>query len=163
MIDSKSATTFDKATYPAELGKCWHVAMTTYPKNKKGSKDAEPIDEDMEVSVVVRDAEENKKEAKIVLGEDQVKLSPDGSKVRVELNGKAVDLSEKRSYRQKNNEGDLDFEITQRADGSIRLSSLKHDVEATYDGERIQIEVRVPPLPVPTMSRHQLVDRLTLI
>nr|AAC32024.1 vitellogenin [Pimpla nipponica] len=139
VLDSHSATTFDESTYPINLGKCWHVVMTTFPKTNKNSGSAEPIDEDMALSILVRDAGDKKKDIKVTLGDKELQFSHADSKNKVTLDGKKVDLSEKRSYRHKNGK-DIDFEVLQRPDGTLGLVSSKYDIDAWYDGQRVQIK-----------------------
>lgn len=139
MLDITKAETFDGRIFPLKLGKCWHVAMTTYPKeNSDNPNKLVSIPEDMMVSLLTREVE-NGKEVKVILGNDEVLLSPSGSSPKVTVNGMKVPLSQKTGFQQMNDDGELMFELIETSSGIIRLMSDKYELDIATDGKRIRI------------------------
>ncbi|KAK2583797.1 hypothetical protein KPH14_009697 [Odynerus spinipes] len=140
-IDTNEAMTFDGKTYPLKLGKCSHVLTTTYPKrDPKNHNKIWRIPEDMKVSVIARETEDDKKEVTIVLGEDKIMMRPSGSKLRVTVNGEDVELSQTRTYQRVKNDETV-FAIYELPDPAIKLSSDEYEINVMYDGERVQVEL----------------------
>ncbi|XP_046741037.1 vitellogenin-like [Diprion similis] len=141
VLDNNHANTFDNRTYPIELGKCWHVMMSTVPEEDPDNynKDLD-IPEDMQVSVIARDVSNDEKEIKITLGDDEITFSPSKSGAEVQVNGKQIKISEDDSYAEKNDEEDeVVWEIFALPDGSAKLSSYEFGIDAVYDGSRVKI------------------------
>ncbi|KAG7213605.1 hypothetical protein KM043_002858 [Ampulex compressa] len=138
VLDHNQAETFDDKSYPLKLGKCWHVVMTTYPKrNADKNEEFVRIPRDMRVTVLAREIGDNKKEVKMKLGDKEVRFGSHGAKLEALVDGKKVDCSNGKTYREVT-EKDVEFEILEYEDKSIRLISDKYDIDVVYDGERIQ-------------------------
>ncbi|XP_001607396.1 vitellogenin [Nasonia vitripennis] len=140
-LDKTQARTFDNHRYPLQLGSCWHIAMTPYPKHDPDtpSKKLE-IPENMQVSILTRENENGQKELKITLGESLIELSASGPRqTHAKVNGNKVHYSKHKSYKEKKH-GKVLFELFELSDESLKLVSKKYDIEIVYDGYRAQIE-----------------------
>lgn len=146
-MDKTQIKSFDDRRFSSQLGKCWHVAMTTFPKNDadNGSQKRE-IPEDERVSILVRENDEGKKEMKITLGDKELELKPasesesNSNRVEAKVNGERVQFSQGRSHQQRRNDK-VQWELLRLHDGSAKLISNKFDVYVIYDGSRAKIRV----------------------
>ncbi|KAJ8672570.1 hypothetical protein QAD02_003829 [Eretmocerus hayati] len=140
-LDKTLVKTFDNHRYQVKLGKCYHVAMTSYPKNDPESPtQKQNIPKDSRVSVLAKETEGGKKVLKVTLGEKEIKLTPsDTQRAEVTIDDKKVDLSKKRSYQEKQEEKVL-FEVLKQEDRSIKIISDKYDIKIVYDGSRAKLE-----------------------
>ncbi|XP_076174196.1 vitellogenin isoform X2 [Ptiloglossa arizonensis] len=145
VIDKTRTLTFDGKEYSTKLGKCWHTVMTTYPNiNPKKPDEKLPIPEDMTVTILARDTDDGTREAKILLGDDEIVLLSGSSWPEVKVNGNQIVVTKERSYQkredQDDDEQDAVFEIVRLVDGSIGLTSDEYGISVAYDGTRILIE-----------------------
>ncbi|XP_012280139.1 vitellogenin [Orussus abietinus] len=139
-LDENAASTFDDLTYPLKLGNCWHVVMTTYPKEDPDDPQNDlKIPEDMKVSVLCRDMGGDKKEVKVNLGNMEIRLAPEGGKGAAYIGNERPSYSQKQGYQYKK-DGKVFFEIFELPDGSVRLSSEKFGFDAAYDGAHLRIK-----------------------
>ncbi|XP_014605280.1 PREDICTED: vitellogenin-like [Polistes canadensis] len=140
-IDNDEAITFDGKAYPLQLGKCPHVLLTTYPKhNPNKFNELWDIPEDMKLSIVAQETENNKKEIRVQVGNDEVQLRQSGMELEAMVNGQKVRCSQKESYKQVKND-ELVFEIYKLPGPALKLQSAVYDLDLVYDGNRVQIEV----------------------
>ncbi|XP_015190339.1 PREDICTED: vitellogenin-like [Polistes dominula] len=140
-IENDEATTFDGKVYPLRLGKCPHVLLTTYPKhNPNKYNELWYVPEHMKLSIVAQEMENNKKEVRIQMGNDEVVLRPTGMEHEVMVNGQKVKCSQKQSYQQVKND-EVVYEIYKLPGPAVKLSSTEYDLDLVYDGDRVQIEV----------------------
>ena len=141
--------TFDNHRYGLQLGKCWHVAMTSYPKNDPDRpSQQEQVPDDMHISVLVKETDDGRKELKITLGDKEVELkSKEAQKNQAKVDGKDVEYSQQQSYQEKKN-GKIMFEIYELSDKSVTVDSKKYNVRITYDGQRAEVEVSGLNLPL---------------
>lgn len=119
--------------------------MTSYPEENPGkSNKRKDIPDNMRVSVLTREDENEQKELKIMIGEKEIDLKPSKSasrRVDAEVEGKKIELSQKRSHQERKN-GRVVVEIFELPDKSVKVVSDKHSIEIVYDGTRAEIEVR---------------------
>lgn len=147
-MDRKVVETFDNEAIPYELGKCWHVIMTTFPKEDadRPNKDR-PIPSDMDATILAREVENEQKEVNIVLGNKEIRLKKRSSQVEVTVDGEKVSVSKRRSFEKKSNERDFEgnrksqFEIFELNDGSVKVTSESHGVDVVFSGRRMKITV----------------------
>ena len=140
VLDQTRAETFDGRSYPLRLGNCWHVVMTTYPKlNPENRKEKLRIPEDKSFSILSRETESGQKEAKVLIGNQEIKLWPSGSQPEVRLDGKNVEISRDVSHHERHGDKVV-FQINRLSDNSIEIVSEKYDVNLVYDGTRIRIQ-----------------------
>lgn len=147
-MDKTQVKSFDDRRYPSKLGKCWHVAMTTYPKNDADSPSQQrEIPEDKRVSILTRENDEGKKEMKITLGDNEVELKPapesdaESKEVVAKLNGERIQFSQWRSHQHRKDEEE-EWELFRLRDKSAKLISKKYDVFIIFDGTRAKVKVR---------------------
>lgn len=124
--------------------------MTTVPQDDSNYDydNDDDYPEDMRITVAARDfGKDDGKEVKITLGDDEVIFSPSHSNPEVKVNGKQVQVSEDKSYVETDDddEDEIQFEIYQLPDGSVKLSSDEYGIEAVYDGSRVKISVSLMP------------------
>ena len=140
--------TFDSKMFPFELGKCWHVIMTTYPKEDPDKPSHNrPIPSHMKTIVLAREVEGDKKEVRIALGNKDIRLKKLSSGPEVTVDGKKINISKRKSYQEKSSEKDLEgnrkttLDIFELQDGSVKLISEKNGIEVVFDGSRMKIKV----------------------
>lgn len=141
-LDKSEAKTFDNKRYPLTLGQCWHVAMTTYPKNNADNlNEKNEIPEDMHVTVLTKDDENGMKKLKVTIGDKRIELSASAPrKVNAKINGESVELSKKKNVQGKQNDQVI-FDLFELEDGTVKIVSDKHDIKIMFDGSRAQIKV----------------------
>lgn len=140
-LRNNEAVTFDGKVYPLKLGKCAHVLFTTYPRNAPNEPNKRmSIPENMKVTVIAEETENNKKELQILLGNDEILFKSSGTEVSAWVNGQKVKCSQKESYQHIKNDETL-FEIFELPGPAIKLISDKYDIKLAYDTDHVQIEV----------------------
>ena len=147
-IGKKFVDSFDNNIIPYELGKCWHVMMTTFPEEDpdRPSHDR-PIPRDMKTIILIRENEDGKKEMKIVLGHREIILKKPSYHIEVTVDGNPVSVSKRKSFEKRSKERDLEgkhinkFEIYELEDGSVKVTSESNGVEVVFDGQRMKITV----------------------
>jgi hypothetical protein len=140
-LDKTKAKTFDDWIYPVQLGKCWHVMMTTYPQKNPDNPDKSlPIPEEMQVAVLVKETDGHHKQVRMIMGDKEIEMHKSGDDVEAMLNGEKIQCTQHKSHRvQKDDE--IILEIFKLPDESIMIISEEYGVNAVYDGERIRLEV----------------------
>ncbi|XP_001607388.1 vitellogenin [Nasonia vitripennis] len=140
-LDKTMAKTFDNHRYSLRLGKCWHVAMSSFPKNDPDRpSQQQPIPNDMHVTVLTRENENGQKELKITLGDKEIELSTSGPhEPRAKINGESIRYSKQKSHQEKQ-DNQIVFEIFELSDKSVKVVSDKFNVKIIYDGSRAQIQ-----------------------
>lgn len=143
-LDKTEVKTFDNSRYLSQIGRCWHVAMTSYPKDDPSqSSKRKDIPDNMRISILTRENGNEQKELKITFGDIELDLKPSESSSRrviVELDGKNIEISKKRSYQEKKNNRTI-VEVFELSDESVKVVSDKYNVKIVYDGIRAEIEV----------------------
>ncbi|KZC03969.1 PREDICTED: vitellogenin-like [Dufourea novaeangliae] len=141
ILDKTRAETFDGRDYPLRLGNCWHVAMTTYPKsNPENHNEKLRIPSDQSVSILAKETREGRKEVKILLGEQEIKLVPGENEPQAQLNGREIQITRDISHQERQKDDEILLEIYRLADNSIAVSSDVYDVNLIFDGKRILIK-----------------------
>ncbi|KAI4478759.1 hypothetical protein M0802_014494 [Mischocyttarus mexicanus] len=140
-LQNDEATTFDGKNYPLQLGKCSHVLLTTFPRhNPNKLNELWDVPKHMKLSIVAQETENNKKEVRVYMGNDEVTLRPSDVELEAMVNGKKVRCSQRYSYKQLKND-EVDFEIYELPGPALKLVSEKYDLDLVYDGNYLQIEV----------------------
>lgn len=94
------------------------------------------------MAVLVKETDDGHKQVRIFMGDEQIEMQKSGEHLEATVNGEKVQLSQHRSHRiQKDDETII--EIFELPDGSIRALSDEYEVDVVYDGERVQVEVRM--------------------
>lgn len=117
--------------------------MTVIPddddNDDSDESDEDEIPEDMQVSVVVRDINDNQREARLVLGDTEIEMAPGSNQPSIRVNRREIQLSEHSVYRNGKN-GDNDFEAHLLPGGHAAvIRSEEYGIIAVYDGERIKL------------------------
>jgi hypothetical protein len=117
--------------------------MTANPKNDPDRAGQQlDLSEDMHVTVLTRENENENKELKITLGNKEVELWQTSSrKIAAKVNGNKIEISKRKSFQEKK-DGENLFELLELDDKSVQLISDRYDVKITFDGSRAQIKVR---------------------
>lgn len=141
-LDKTQVETFDSHRYPLQLGQCWHIALTSYPKNNPEQAGQKfKIPKDMHISILNRENENGQKELRVTLGDKEIELTASAPyKTLAKINGDQVKFSKRNSHIEKKN-GEVIFELFELPDKSMKLVSDKYDIELMYDGDRAQVEV----------------------
>lgn len=141
-VDKSQVWSFDKLQYHLQLDQCWHVAVTSYPKNNPDSSSQRlPIPENMNIAILIRENENHQRDLKIVLGDKVIEFSvSEGRQIQVEINGKKVNYSKEQSQ-QERKDGEIVYEFFELPDKSVKFISGMFDIEIIYDGERSKIKV----------------------
>ncbi|XP_036147441.1 uncharacterized protein LOC105839512 [Monomorium pharaonis] len=134
IVDKTHVVTYDGEDYPLKLGKCWHVMMTTYPKrNPNNSEKTLKIPMNMKVIIMVRDADDDSKQVRMILGDREIHLQKLNNRLEVTVNGQVTNLTHYESYREK------DFEIYE-SNRTVTVLSPTYGFTAEYDGERVLLQ-----------------------
>lgn len=143
-MDKTIAKTFDNHRYSLKLGNCWHVAMTSYPKDDPDRpSEKQSIPNDMHVTILTRDNENGQRELKITLGDKEIELTNSKPREpRAKVNGQSIQYSKQKSHQEKQG-NQVVFEIFELSDKSVKLVSDKYNVKIVYDGSRAQVQVSV--------------------
>jgi len=135
VLDKTQVITFDNKVYPANLGKCWHVIMTTYPKRDSNNPEKTlNIPKNWRMIVMAREMDDGNKQIQMILNDQKIHLQKSSGRLEATVNDQVANFSHHESYR-----GNA-FEIYE-LDEMIAVSSEQYDMYAVYDGERIIIYV----------------------
>jgi len=132
--------TFDKRLYPATLGACKHVLLTTYPQRDTNLNNYMKIPKKSRVAVLAEDADSNSKNITLLLDNHEIQLLKLDNQLKAKIDGKTIESPQLESYQYLRN-GEIVFEIGKLPDQSIEVISDKYGISAVYDGERVQLLV----------------------
>lgn len=138
VVDKNAVNTFDNRTYPLNMGNNWHVMMVSVPKEDDDRSSSSMEDATDRVSVLVRDAgSQDKKEVKIMLGDDLVEMTASGSNnAEVKVNGRTVRVSSRDVTEVQGQDGELLIQLFALPD-AVKMVAPEHQIEILFDGARV--------------------------
>merc|ERR1712004_148710 len=129
-IEGQALKTFDNKTFPVDLDRCFHLVAADCSEQKS-------------YAVMLRElSPESKREVKIILGQSEIKLIPEGSsdiKIVVDGQEKEVRPGQLKSLVSQRSQEVLG-EIYRAPNKVVQLKSSRYSLSITFDGKDIAIE-----------------------
>ncbi|XP_063218666.1 uncharacterized protein LOC134528927 [Bacillus rossius redtenbacheri] len=153
-VGGSAVSTFDNSTYPIHLGRCWHVAMILAPKQSASadhrSHYVPQINQQNDVAVLVRDAESAKKDVKIIVGLDEVDITPSSlilgegerqnyASAKIQVNDHTLNIHSNNVTEIYNEKGDVWAQMYFMEPSALKLKFPLHGLKMLYDGETLQL------------------------
>lgn len=147
VADGSSAQTFDDKTYQLNLEKdSWYVLMTSAPKQRKDNKVDYMTQRQNNVSILVKENGQNKKDVKIILnnGENVIEMQPasssDNANARIQVNKKEQRTSKNSVTEVTNNHNERIAEMYALPSGEVIVNIPSSGLRVNYDGARVMVE-----------------------
>jgi len=129
-VEGENFVTFDNTSYEAELSQQNYHLLA---KDRSGQA---------KFAVLAKQADQQNKHVKILIGNTQVKLSATGSSSsppQVQVDGKDVQVSTEGPTEFEDDEGEVELRLVATKDGYIKVSAPQEGIKVASDGERIVI------------------------
>lgn len=147
VADGFSAHTYDNKTYQLNLEKdSWYVLMTSAPKQRKDNKVDYMTQRQNNVSILVKENGQNKKDVKIILnnGENVIEMQPasssDNANARIQVNKKEQRTSKNSVTEVTNNHNERIAEMYALPSGEVIVNIPSSGLRVNYDGARVMVE-----------------------
>ena len=145
VVDRSAANTFDNKTYPLNLGNNWHVMMQSVPKDSADSSSSSSSQEDAtdNVSVLVRDnsGSHDKKDLKVILGDDVIEFTPSSNYANIKQNGHSVSFSASQGAQLRDQNNEILAQLYPMASGVVRAWFPQQQMTILFDGARVTLFV----------------------
>ncbi|MCY5961905.1 VWD domain-containing protein, partial [Salmonella enterica subsp. enterica serovar 1,4,[5],12:i:-] len=136
-LDGKTVTTFNNQTYPTDLGNCYHV-FAVYAPHESYNQEQQRRNKEKEFAILVKEADSQNKEVKIIVGEDTIELK---SGVSATANGQQIELSENKASNWQGQSGYTQLQAYALPEGAAVFELPRQGMRLIYDGSRFQLEL----------------------
>jgi len=128
-IDGQALKTFDNKTLPVDLDRCYHLVAADCSEQKS-------------FAVLLRElSSESKREVKIILGQSEIKLIPEGSSdIKVVVDGQEKEVRPGQLKSIVSQQLGVLGEIYRAPNKVVELKSSRYSLSITFDGKDIAIE-----------------------
>ena len=128
-IEGQALKTFDNKTLPVDLDRCYHLVAADCSEQKS-------------FAVLLRElSSESKREVKIILGQSEIKLIPEGSSdIKVVVDGQEKEVRPGQLKSIVSQQLGVLGEIYRAPNKVVELKSSRYSLSITFDGKDIAIE-----------------------
>uniref|UniRef100_A0A8D8QHH7 Vitellogenin-2 n=1 Tax=Cacopsylla melanoneura TaxID=428564 RepID=A0A8D8QHH7_9HEMI len=146
VADGSSAQTFDNKTYPLNLEKdSWYVLMTSAPKQRQNNKFDFKTQRNNNVTILVKQSGDNKKEVKVVLnnGEHVIDMQPtsnNDANAKIQVNKKEQRASKNNVNEVTDNQNQRIAQIYALPSGEVVVNMPQYGLVLNYDGSRVMVD-----------------------